>query len=115
MRLAIAAETSETWVGQSWLAAGGGLRGRGGRGPAPKLPFRDIRQGRPAGPRGSRREAALDDRGVEVDDVDERATDVRGDRADPHPRQRLPKAGLEGRDEARNGLGGRQALGAAGA
>ena len=113
MRLAIAAEPSKSGIGQSRLAAGSGL-GDGERGrAAPKLTLGDIGECRPAGPRRSGREAPLDDRGVEVDDVDERATDVRGDRADAHSRQRLAKTGLEGGDEARDGLGGCQRLGTA--
>ena len=76
-----------------------------------KLALGDVGEGRPAGPCGSGREAPLDDRRVEVDHVDERAADVRGDRADAHSCQRLAKTGLEGSDEARDRLGGRQCLG----
>ena len=92
---------------------GSGSRGsRPGR-PVPGWPARRRAAGaaasarsakrRPAGPGGRRREAARDDRGVEVDDVDERAADVRGDGADAHPGEGLAQAGLErGHEPARS-------------
>ena len=96
VRLAVGAEAGEARVGQARLAAG---RGRGDgrrRDRAAELAGRQVGEGRPAGPRGGGREAARDDGRIEVDDVDERPADVRRDRADAHPGERLAQAGLEG-------------------
>ena len=76
-----------------------------------------ARRGRPgssgrATPAAVGKQRATTD-GVEVDDVDERAADVRGDRADAHPGERLAQAGLERGDEAADGLGRGHRLGAA--
>ena len=78
----------------------GGRLGDGqGRGASADLAVGEVGEGRPAGPRGGGREAAGDDGRVEVDDVDERAADVRRDGADAHPGQRLAQAGLEGGEQ----------------
>ena len=53
--------------------------------------------------------------GVEIDDIDQRAADVRGDGADAHPGEGLAQAGLERGDQAGDGVVGGQRLGAAGA
>ena len=113
VRLAVAAEPGEAGIGQAGLATGRRL-GQGGRGvAASKLALGEIGEGRPAGPRGGHREAARDDRRVEVHDIDEGATDIRRDRADAHPRQGLAQAGFEGERQALDGVGGGQVLGAA--
>ena len=98
---AVGPEPGEAGVGQAWLATGGGLGdGQGGRAAA-DLARAEVGQRRPAGPGRRVREAARDDGSVEVDDVDERPADVRGDGADAHPGQRLAQAGLERRRQDR--------------
>ena len=84
-------------------------------GTAADLAVGEVGQRRAPGPRGGGREAARDDRRIEIDDVDQRAADVRRDRADAHPGERLAQAGLERGDQAGDGVVGRQRLGAAGA
>ena len=98
--LAVGAEAREAGVRQARLAPGRGLGDGQRRGAAAELAVGQVGEGRPAGPRRRGREAARDDRRVEVDDVDQRAADVRGDGADAHPGERLAQAGLEGRDDA---------------
>ncbi len=115
MRLPVRAEASEPGIGQAHLPACGRLRDRHRRLSPSKLSVGDIAQGPPPGPRGGCREAPLHHRGVEVDHIDKRAADVRGDRADTHPRQRLAQTRLEGNDQTPDGIGGRQRLGAAAA
>ena len=93
---AVAAEAREPGIRQASLAAGRRL-GQGGRGvTASKLALGEVGEGRPARPGGRHREARRHDRGVEVDDVDERATDIRRHRADPHPCEGLAQPGFEG-------------------
>ncbi len=111
--LAVGPEPGEPGVRQARLAPGRRLRDGQRRRPAADLPLGEVAQRRPAGPRRGGREAAGDDRGIEVDDVDQRPADVRGDRADPHPGERLAQAGLEGGHQAADGLGRGHRLGAA--
>ena len=113
--LAVGAEPGEPGVGQAGLAAGGRL-GDGQRGgAAADLALGEVGEGRAPGPRGGGREAARDDRGIEIDDVDQRAADVRRDGADAHPGEGLAQAGLEGGDQAGDGVVRGDLLGAAGA
>ena len=113
--LAVAAEPGEAGVGQAGLAAGGRF-GDGQRGgAAADLALGEVGQGRAPGPRGGGREAARDDRGIEIDHVDERAADVRRDGADAHPGEGLAQAGFEGGDQAGDGVVGGDLLGPAGA
>ena len=111
--LAVGPEAREPGVREAHLAAGDGLRDRQRGRTAPDLPLGEVGEGRPAGPRRGGREAARDDRRVEVDDIDERPTDVRRDGADPHPGQRLAQTRLEGGHELADRLGRGQRLGAA--
>ena len=113
VRLAVRAEAGPARVGQLRLATGRGRGDRRRRGDAAELSSaRSARVVRP-GQAAADREAASHDGGVEVDDVDERAADVRRDRADAHPREGLAKPGLEGGDEVADGVRGGQRLGAA--
>ena len=113
MRLAVGPEAGEARVREARLAAGGRLGDRERGRATAELTLGEVREGRPAGPGGGGREAAGDDRRVEIDDVDQGPADVGGDGADPHPGQRLAQPGLEGGDDAADRLARRQALGAA--
>ena len=114
VRLAVGAEPGEPGVREPRLAARGGFGDRQRGVAPPDLPLGEVGQRRPAGPGGRGREAARDDRGIEIDDVDERAADVRRDGADAHPGQGLAQAGLERGHEAEHGLGRGHRLRAAG-
>ena len=85
MGLSLGTEPREARVREAGLAPG--LRRRDGHrgGAAAELAVCQVGEGRPAWPGGRGREAAGDDRRVEIDDVDQRPTDVRGDRTDAHP------------------------------
>ena len=106
--LAVGSEAREARVREPWLATGCRLGDRERGRAAAELTLGEVGEGRPAGPGRGGREAAGDDRRVEVDDVDQRPADVRRDGADAHPGQRLAQPGLEGGDDAADRLARRQ-------
>ena len=104
MHLAVAAEPGKSGIREARLASGGWLRDGERCGAATDLAVGKVGEGRAPGPRGGFREATRDDRRVEIDDVDERAADVRRDGADPHPGECLAQTGFERGDESGDGL-----------
>ena len=112
MRLAIAPEAGEARVGHARFTTWRRRRD-GERGVAPaELAVGEVGERDATRPRSRGREAAGNHLRREVQRVNEGPADVRRDRADPHPGERLAQPRLEGGHQVADGVGRGELLGA---